>query len=90
MIDPKKLSEADTEFIVGRAFDRYFESGGLLGTVDKAARIAAGFAELGVDEIACLIDFGLPPKAVLGGLDLLKDVRDRVAAAGRPQPLGGE
>ncbi|WSQ10703.1 LLM class flavin-dependent oxidoreductase [Streptomyces sp. NBC_01231] len=87
MVDPKKLSEADTEFIVGRAFDRYFESGGLLGTVDKAARTAADFAALGVDEAACLIDFGLPVKSVLAGLDLLADVRGRTVA-GRPE--GGQ
>lgn len=80
MVDPKKLSEEDKEFLIGRAFDRYFETGGLLGTVDKAARIAAGFAALGVDEVACLIDFGLPAKAVLAGLDLLEDVRQRTAA----------
>ncbi|MFF8593292.1 MupA/Atu3671 family FMN-dependent luciferase-like monooxygenase [Streptomyces sp. NPDC015220] len=80
MVDPKKLSAADTEFIVGRAFDRYFETGGLLGTVDKAARTAADFAALGVDEAACLIDFGLPTKAVLAGLDPLDEVRKRIAA----------
>ncbi|MGW5231253.1 MupA/Atu3671 family FMN-dependent luciferase-like monooxygenase [Streptomyces nodosus] len=80
MVDPKKLSAADKEFLIGRAFDRYFETGGLLGTVDKAARIAADFAALGVDEVACLIDFGLPAKAVLEGLDLLEDVRQRIAA----------
>jgi natural product biosynthesis luciferase-like monooxygenase protein len=80
MVDAKKLSASDTEFIISRAFDRYFESSGLLGTVDKATRLAADFAALGVDEIACLIDFGLPPKAVLSGLELLDDVRQRIAA----------
>lgn len=86
MVDPKKLSAADTEFIIGRAFDRYFESGGLLGTVDKAARNAAAFAALGVDEVACLIDFGLPHKAVLEGLDLLEGVRKQIATTS----TGGE
>lgn len=81
MVDPKKLSTSDTEFVISRAFDRYFESRGLLGTVDKATRTAASFAALGVDEIACLIDFGLPTKAVLSGLELLDDVRKRIAAA---------
>jgi hypothetical protein len=33
-----------------------------------------------VDEIACLIDFGLPPKAVLSGLALLDEVRKRICA----------
>jgi hypothetical protein len=36
----------------------------------------AGLAEIGVDEIACLIDFGLPADEVLGGLTYLKRLQD--------------
>ncbi len=34
---------------------------------------------IGVDEIACLIDFGVPANQVLAGLQPLKAVRDRYA-----------
>jgi hypothetical protein len=62
---------------VARSFDRYFDDSGLLGTVDKAERTAATFQEIGVDEVACLIDFGLPTKTVLVGLELLRQLVDR-------------
>jgi natural product biosynthesis luciferase-like monooxygenase protein len=74
-IDPAKLREKDVDFLVDRAFDRYYDDGGLLGTVPKAARIVERLASLGVDEIACLIDFGLPVKTVLDGLEHLNELR---------------
>ncbi|MFI9360993.1 MupA/Atu3671 family FMN-dependent luciferase-like monooxygenase [Kitasatospora sp. NPDC053057] len=73
-IDPSRLSPEDTDFIVERSFDRYFDGGGLLGTVDKCERTVDRFRQLGVDEVACLIDFGLPSKTVLDGLDELKQL----------------
>ncbi|GGK79021.1 MupA/Atu3671 family FMN-dependent luciferase-like monooxygenase [Mangrovihabitans endophyticus] len=76
-VDPSQLSEQDRDFLVGRSFDRYFQDGGLLGSVDKAARLVERFAEAGVDEVACLIDFGLPTATVLAGLALIKDLSDR-------------
>ncbi len=79
MIDPDKLSPDDIAFLTDRAFDRYFHDGGLLGTVAKAEPIAARFADIGVDEVACLIDFGLPTQAVLDGLHHLNDLRLRMA-----------
>lgn len=77
-IDPAKLSEQDTEFIVNRSFERYYEHGGLLGTVGKLRSVAAEFADLGVDEMACLIDFGLPGATVLGALPHLAKLRQEI------------
>jgi natural product biosynthesis luciferase-like monooxygenase protein len=78
VIDPKNLTPSDVDFLVERAFDRYFDHGALLGTVEKAERIAASLRDLGVDEIACLIDFGLTSEAVLGGLKFLNELRLRL------------
>jgi natural product biosynthesis luciferase-like monooxygenase protein len=80
-VDPSRLSESDVDFLVGRAFDRYVTDNGLLGTVGGARRTLARFRELGVDEVACLIDFGLPPAAVLDGLERLAQLRE---LAGEP------
>jgi natural product biosynthesis luciferase-like monooxygenase protein len=64
------------------AFDRYFESGGLFGSVEDGVRAARYFAGLGVDELACLIDFGLPVAEVLDGLVYLNKVREAVVDGG--------
>jgi len=74
-IDPANLATDDIEFIVARSFNRYYDDGGILGTVLKAQRVVARLASLGVDEVACLIDFGLPTKTVLAGLEHLGRLR---------------
>ena len=41
----------------------------------------ASLKAIGVDEIACLIDFGVPTDQVLAGLKPLKALRDRYAGS---------
>ncbi|MFF5175198.1 MupA/Atu3671 family FMN-dependent luciferase-like monooxygenase [Micromonospora sp. NPDC000089] len=79
-IDPATLPPAELDFLVERSFQRYFDEGGLLGTVDKAYAVASRLRGIGVDEVACLIDFGLPDKMVLAGLDQLNELRLRFTA----------
>ncbi|WP_285503823.1 MupA/Atu3671 family FMN-dependent luciferase-like monooxygenase [Actinokineospora sp. NBRC 105648] len=80
-VDIAALSEEDIDFIVSRSFDRYYDNGGLLGTVDKLEPAVAAFRALGVDELACLVDFGLPTRTVLDALSYLDDLRARTALA---------
>lgn len=75
-VDPGKLSEEDTQFLVDRAFDRFFDFG-LLGTAAKASGVVEQLTGAGVDEVACLIDFGVPADVALAGLHRL----DRLRAA---------
>ncbi len=82
-IDPARLRPADVDFLVRRSFDRYFDHGGLLGTPAKAARVLERLRRIGVDEVACLIDFGLPADTVLTGLERLAGLCDRGARGER-------
>lgn len=74
-IKPENIDPQDVEFLVERAFDRYFETGGLFGTVEDGMRMLARLAEVGVDEVACLIDFIDDTDAVLGSLDYLEKLQ---------------
>jgi len=74
-LDLTKMSPADIDFLVSQAFDRYFETSGLFGTVEDGLRMCAELAEVGVDEIACLIDFGVDTDAVLDSLTHLDQLR---------------
>jgi natural product biosynthesis luciferase-like monooxygenase protein len=65
----------DVEFLVKRSFNRYFETGGLFGTIEDGMRMLAQLAEVGVDEVACLIDFVSDTDAVLGSLDYLEKLQ---------------
>ena len=70
------LEPDEIDMLVERSFEHYFDNVGLLGSVDKGEKVVARLAELGVDEIACLIDFGLPTDTVLSGLTYLKKLND--------------
>ncbi|MDI5965432.1 MupA/Atu3671 family FMN-dependent luciferase-like monooxygenase [Streptantibioticus silvisoli] len=77
-MDPSKLRREDVDFLVAQSFERYYRHSGLLGTVDKAMDLVDAVRAAGVDEIACLIDFGLPDDAVLAGLEHLDTLRRTV------------
>jgi hypothetical protein len=63
-------------FLIQHAFDRYFESGGLFGTVQDGLATLGGLDAIGVDEVACLIDFVPDTDAVLDGLHYLGGQKD--------------
>ncbi|WP_136649280.1 MupA/Atu3671 family FMN-dependent luciferase-like monooxygenase [Paracoccus aeridis] len=83
-IDLSALSDDEMEGILDFAFLRYFNDSGLFGTVDDALARVAQIREIGVTEIACLIDYGIPTTTVLDGLRPLAEVVARVNAEAGP------
>jgi natural product biosynthesis luciferase-like monooxygenase protein len=55
------------------SFTKYFEHASLMGTVDKCDRLVGRLESIGVDEIACLFDFGLNTEVIWEGLDRLTE-----------------
>ena len=76
-IDLGSLGDEEMEAILEFAFLRYFEDSGLFGTVDDAAERVAQLAAIGVDEIACLIDYGIPTDKVLQSIRRVASVIER-------------
>ncbi|MBW2401208.1 MAG: LLM class flavin-dependent oxidoreductase, partial [Deltaproteobacteria bacterium] len=74
-LELKGLGEEEVEAILDFAFERYFEDSGLFGDIDKCMQQVERLKKIEVDEIACLIDFGVPTDEVLGMLPLLNQVR---------------
>ena len=70
---------ADLRSMVDRAFDRYFDKAALLGSPEKCVALIQALAAAGVDEVACLIDFGLDVEQTMSSLELLDEVRAAVA-----------
>jgi natural product biosynthesis luciferase-like monooxygenase protein/FkbM family methyltransferase len=66
----------DMEALLSHAFERYFNTSGLFGTPETCLRMVDRLKEIGVDEIACLIDFGVDVNAVLASLHGLKQVME--------------
>ena len=73
-IDLSSLSEDEVDAILDHAFERYFETSGLFGTVDHCVQVIERCKEAGVDEVACLVDYGVPAQDVLESLPMLKSV----------------
>ena len=72
---PELNVEEHLDAVIELAIDRYFESSGLFGSPEDCAQLVRVLADVGVDEVACLVDFGLPPQDVLDGLDWLDRLR---------------
>jgi natural product biosynthesis luciferase-like monooxygenase protein len=71
------LPPAKVEELLDLTFERYFETAALMGTVASTAKFIRRLEVIGVDEIACLVDFGVPRAQVLAGLEHLVALKDR-------------
>ena len=72
------FGEEDMEALVAHAFERYFRTSGLFGSPEDAMAMVHRLQEIGVDEVACLIDFGVEPEAVLHALTHLATLKQAV------------
>ncbi|NSY40582.1 MupA/Atu3671 family FMN-dependent luciferase-like monooxygenase [Leisingera sp. ANG59] len=86
-MDLEMLSEEELEAILDFAFERYFEDSGLFGTIQDACQRVEQLKRIGVDEIACLIDYGIAPEVVLEGLKPLAQV---LRLSNAPQELAAD
>jgi non-ribosomal peptide synthetase component F len=57
------------------SFERNYATGGLFGSRARCQAIIERLNELGVDEIACLLDFGLPTEPILEHLPDLNELK---------------
>ncbi|MFL0800290.1 MAG: LLM class flavin-dependent oxidoreductase [Agarilytica sp.] len=80
-IDIKSLTEEESDTILDFAFERYFETSGLFGTVETCAKMVDKCKAADIDEIACLLDFGVDTQKVMDCLPLLKEVKEQSNAA---------
>ena len=74
-VEIEKLVADDLEFVVGMAFSRFFDTGGLFGTVEDCLTTVGRLKAIGVDDVACLIDFGVAADEVLASLKRLDEVK---------------
>jgi len=75
------LTGGDLDAVLDFAAERYYESSGLFGTPEEVVPIVERLHQIGVDEIACLIDFGIPDAIVMESLPHLARVRELAAVA---------
>ncbi|HKV32962.1 MAG TPA: MupA/Atu3671 family FMN-dependent luciferase-like monooxygenase [Pyrinomonadaceae bacterium] len=81
-IDFERLSEDDLNYLLSSAYERYVRTSALVGTPETCAPVVQHLAGIGVDELACFIDFGVEAATVLDNLPHLDALRELY----RPQP----
>lgn len=59
------MSEDDRRLLLENGLRRYYESAGLFGTVESCVPMVEKLRRAGATELACLVDFGLPPEQVI-------------------------
>ena len=80
MFAAQALTPEEKAAVLGHAFERYFETSGLFGTVDTCLSMVERLKGIGIDELACLIDFGVASSVALEHLEHLNRVRERAGA----------
>jgi len=79
-VDDHDVAGDDMEQLLDLTFDRYYETGSLLGTPAKCKKIIMLLEEIGVDEIACLIDFPGDEEKILAALPYLDELRQATSS----------
>ncbi|WP_299961163.1 MupA/Atu3671 family FMN-dependent luciferase-like monooxygenase [uncultured Roseobacter sp.] len=75
---PSKNSKRLRAAMLANACERYMKESGLFGTPSEVIETANQLAKAGVDEIACLVDFGVEASRVMRSLELLTKVKDHL------------
>ncbi|MEV0124308.1 MupA/Atu3671 family FMN-dependent luciferase-like monooxygenase [Streptomyces sp. NPDC050703] len=71
---------ADIEAQLDFAYERYAHQTALIGSPRTVRPLLDRLAEIGVDEAACLVDFGVPLEQAQRSIDLLAGVQEAYAA----------
>jgi natural product biosynthesis luciferase-like monooxygenase protein len=76
IFDSGELTEEEMDALLDHAFERYYKTSGLFGTPRTCLDMVDKLKEIGVDEIACLIDFGVASATALAHLEQLKEMME--------------
>lgn len=78
-----RMSGREQEELTDLTFASYFGERALLGTPESCVPLIRRLQESGIDEVACLVDFGLAAESVLAGLSFLDRLRERSGIAAK-------
>ncbi len=88
-IDLENTNAEDLEYMLSKAYERYCVDRALIGTPEDADPIVRRLAALGVNEIACFVDFGVPPARITAGLPHIDRLRSRFVNSENRSADGG-
>jgi natural product biosynthesis luciferase-like monooxygenase protein len=81
-LDEEEYREKYQDQLAAFAFERYYRTASLIGTPTSCIKMIERLKAIGVDEVACLIDFGVDVDSVMESLShlaVLKELGNRVS-----------
>lgn len=75
--DNMSVSQEDLDVILDYTIERFYKNKSLIGTVESCVPLVEKLEEIGVDEIACFIDFGIKHDIVMQNLSKLNSLKNR-------------
>jgi natural product biosynthesis luciferase-like monooxygenase protein len=82
VFETEDLKPEELDALLDHAFERYYRRAGLFGTPETAKEIVRDVTAAGVDEIACLIDFGIESETVLANLKHIRTLMTELEREG--------
>ncbi len=82
VFEKQALTDEEMDALLDHAFERYYQTSGLFGTPESCQELVREIARMGVDEIACLIDFGVDTDLVLKHLTYINELKNNLIAEG--------
>ncbi len=76
-VDWENIDTHDRDYLLARVYQGYVENSALIGTPESCRPIVEQLLAIGVDEIACFLDFGIPTDAVMASLPFLNHLKDQ-------------
>jgi natural product biosynthesis luciferase-like monooxygenase protein len=87
-IKPHDVSAGVMDELLDITFERYFKTAALMGTPSSCQQLVWDLKRIGVDEIACLIDFGIDNAAIIHGLRYLNTFKEMFSATALNDSVG--
>jgi natural product biosynthesis luciferase-like monooxygenase protein/amino acid adenylation domain-containing protein len=75
-VDFNRLSEEDRQYLLLKAYNRYVTSSAIIGTPESCKNRVQKLFDIGIDEIACFVDFGVERDYVKGSFNSLARLKN--------------
>ena len=76
-LDISKLPVQDLSGAIEWIYEKFLSQRSLMGTVESCVPLVEKLVAFGVQEIACLVDFGPSPRSILDSLPRLCQLQER-------------
>ena len=84
-VNMAQLPKEDLQYVFSGAFKDYVNDAGLIGTPDHCAPVVDKLIEAGVDELCCLIDFGVDVESAMESLHYVNELKKRYEREAEPE-----